>query len=103
MFKRVLSIAFLFLSLGVFASAQSFMSVDEGSRSDKMPDFSINKPLPVLAPEIALQTFLRRTAEQNDKLAGYSDETVVTAELPDTKQKGEYQLERTYTAQPKTL
>jgi hypothetical protein len=68
-----------------------------------MPDFSINKPLPVLAPEIALQTFLRRTAEQNEKLVGYSDETTVTAELPDTNQRGEYQLQRTYTAQPKTL
>ena len=68
-----------------------------------MPDFSINKPLPVIAPETALQIFLRRTAEQNDKLAGYSDETTVTAELPDSNQRGEYQLQRTYTAQPKSL
>jgi hypothetical protein len=103
MFKRSLITASLFLAFGVSASAQQFMHVDEDSRANKMPDFTINKPLPVLAPETALQAFLRRTSEQNEKLAGYSDQTTVTAQLPDTKQKGEYQLERTYTSQPKTL
>ena len=103
MFKSSLITAFLFLAFCVSAPAQQFVHVDEDSRVSKMPDFTIKKPLPVIAPEIALQTFLRRTAEQNDKLAGYSDETIVTAELPDTKQRGEYQLQRTYTAQPKTL
>jgi hypothetical protein len=103
MLKRIHLLAFLFLSLGSFAAAQGFMPLNDDARAKEMPDFSITKPLPVLAPEIALQTFLRRNAEQNEKLAGYSDETTVTAELPDTKQKGEYQLQRTYTAQPKSL
>lgn len=103
MLKSSLTTAFLFLAFCVSGSAQQFVHVDEDSHAQKMPDFTISKPLPVIAPEIALQTFLRRTAEQNDKLAGYSDETTVTAELPDTKQRGEYQLQRTFTAQPKTL
>jgi hypothetical protein len=101
MLKRLLITASLFLSFVTVATAQKF--VDDGQRSNVMPDFSLSKPLPILAPEVALQTFLRRTAEQNQKLAGYHDQTTVTAELPDTRQKGEYQLERTYTRDPKSL
>ncbi len=103
MLRRLLIPAFLFLLLGSVASAQEFVRMDADARPSTMPDFSLNKPLPVIAPEIALQSFLRHTAEQNEKLVGYSDETTVTAELPDTKQRGEYQLERIYTAQPKSL
>jgi hypothetical protein len=101
--RALLLIPVLFLFFSVLASAQGFMHVGDASRPSAMPDFSINKPLPVLAPEIALQGFLKRTEDQSQKLAGYRDETIVTAELPDTNQRGEYQLERTYTAQPKTL
>lgn len=103
MFKSSLTAAFIFLAFCVSAPAQQFVHVDEDSHAPKMPDFTINRPLPIIAPEVALQTFLRRTAEQNDKIAGYSDETTVTAELPDTNQRGEYQLQRTYTSQPKSL
>lgn len=103
MLKRAFITFGLFLSFSVAASSQEFVHVGADSRPASMPDFSISKPLPVLAPELALQSFLKRSSEQGQKLAGYRDETIVTAELPDTNQRGEYQLERTYTAQPKTL
>ena len=54
--------------------------------------------LPRMSPELALQVFTKRSAVQPEKLAAYSDTTIVEAELPDTAQKGEYQLIRSFTA-----
>jgi len=54
--------------------------------------------LPRMAPELALQVFMQRTTAQPGKLAGYTDTTVVEAELPDTAQKGKYELIRSFTA-----
>ena len=59
--------------------------------------------LPRMAPELALQMYEQRTAEQDRKLAEYSDQMVVEAELPDTSQKGEYELVRSYSAQPRQV
>jgi hypothetical protein len=58
--------------------------------------------LPRMAPELALQTFQQRAARQLDEPVSYSANTVVEAELPDTSQRGEYQLRRRFVA-PKTL
>ncbi len=59
-------------------------------------------PLPQMSPELALHIFTQRTIAQSEKLEGYSDTTIIEAELPDSSQKGEYELIRSYTA-PNTL
>lgn len=59
--------------------------------------------LPRMAPELALQMYEQRSAEQDTKLAEYSDQMIVQAELPDTSQKGEYELVRNYSARPRQL
>jgi len=58
--------------------------------------------LPRMAPELALQTFQRRAARQLNEPVSYSANTVVEAELPDTAQRGRFQLRRRFIA-PKTL
>lgn len=58
--------------------------------------------LPRMAPELALQTFEQRSARQSAELAAYSARTVIRAELPESAQTGEYELERHYSA-PHTL
>lgn len=54
--------------------------------------------LPLITPDLALQILTQRTAAQAEKLTGYTDTTIVAAELPDSSQKGEYELIRSYTA-----
>lgn len=54
--------------------------------------------LPRMAPELALHIFSKRSTEQADKVQAYTDRTVVQAELPDTSQKGEFELVRSFTA-----
>jgi hypothetical protein len=58
--------------------------------------------LPRMAPEFALQVLQGHSLVQSAQLAGYSATTVVRAQLPDTAQSGEYQLQRRYSA-PRTL
>ena len=101
--RRLPILAILLTLTATAATAQQFVHVDDNRGKNVIPDLSIPHPLPVLEPGIALQSFVRHAAEQDSKIAAYKDETVVTAELPDTRQKGEYQLERSYTAQPKSL
>ncbi len=55
-----------------------------------------------MAPELTLETFETRTARQNAALASYSATTVIRAELPETKQQGEFEMKRMFAA-PKTL
>jgi hypothetical protein len=55
-----------------------------------------------LSADQALQTYERRSQQQSSALLGYSDTTIVEAELPDTAQHGLYELKRHYAA-PKTL
>ena len=74
-----------------------FASVDE-------PKIDLpGSPLPRMAPELALQMYQQRSVDQALKLAEYTDKTLVQAELPDTRQKGEYELVRNYSAQPRQL
>jgi hypothetical protein len=56
-----------------------------------------------MAPELALRMYEQRSVEQESKLAECSDQMVVEAELPDTSQKGEYELVRNYNARPRQL
>ncbi len=62
-----------------------------------------SSPLPRMAPELALLTYQQQSVVQSMKLAEYSDQTLVQAELPDTRQHGEYELVRNFSAQPRQL
>lgn len=72
------------------------------ARSQLVPELSTLAELPVMSPDLALLTYQRRTAEQTSALAAYSAVTVIRAELPDTAQEGEFELQRKYEA-PHTL
>src|SRR5215469_12211363 len=54
--------------------------------------------LPVMSPELTLSTYQHRIALQAAELASYSTVTVVRAELPDTSQQGEFELQRKFEA-----
>jgi hypothetical protein len=58
--------------------------------------------LPLMSPELALATFQYRSAQQSAQLAAYSAVTVIRAELPETSQQGEFELQRKFEA-PHTL
>ncbi|HVO60517.1 MAG TPA: hypothetical protein VMT53_06255 [Terriglobales bacterium] len=67
-----------------------------------VPDLPTATALPRMAPELALQVYQGRSALQSEDLAGYSAITVVRAQLPDTDQKGEIEVQRHFSA-PHTL
>jgi hypothetical protein len=66
------------------------------------PNLDSTDELPVMSPELTLSTYQHRIALQSAELAAYSAVTVVRAELPDTSQQGEFELQRKYEA-PHTL
>jgi hypothetical protein len=58
--------------------------------------------LPRMAPELALQVCRGRSQVQAEQLASYSATTLIRAQLPDTSQFGEYEVQQHYLA-PRTL
>jgi hypothetical protein len=58
--------------------------------------------LPLMSPELALQTYEARAARQATGIASYTATSVIRAELPESKQQGEYEVKRQYSA-PKSL
>jgi hypothetical protein len=58
--------------------------------------------LPRMAPELALQVCRGRSVIQAEQLASYSTTTLIRAQLPDTSQSGEYEVQQHYLA-PRTL
>jgi len=58
--------------------------------------------LPRMAPELALQVCRGRSVVQAEQLASYSATTLIRAQLPDTSQSGEYEVQQRYLA-PRTL
>lgn len=95
-----------FAAVPPFASAQSaslgphavVSPAAMGVASDRP---SIDLPatgLPRMAPELALQVYTRRAATQTQLIDEYTDRTIVEAELPDTKQQGQYELLRSFKA-----
>ena len=58
--------------------------------------------LPRMAPELALQVYRGRSVIQAQQLASYSATTLIRAQLPDTSQSGEYEVQQHYSA-PRTL
>jgi hypothetical protein len=72
------------------------------ARTADVPAIAAPVALPRMAPELALQVYHGRAVIQSSQLAGYSAETLIRAELPETSQKGEFELQRRYSA-PRNL
>lgn len=70
--------------------------------SQPAPTLGPTAELPLMSPELALATYQQRALQQAAGLAAYSAVTVVRAELPDSSQQGEFELQRKYEA-PHTL
>ena len=81
-------------------SSDPIATIDEGL----LPAASVNEmsfpkvQMPIMAPELALQTFQIRDERQNAGLRSYTDETLVMAELLDTSQRGAFELQRSFVA-----
>jgi hypothetical protein len=100
---RILSIA----ALSLVMSAPAFASdADLTFTGDVAALSSATLNIPPqrarMSPELALQVHDARAQRQARELGAYSDTTIVEAELPQTAQKGSYQLQRMYSA-PKSL
>jgi hypothetical protein len=70
--------------------------------SQPVPMLGPTAELPLMAPELALAIYQKHAEQQAAKLASYSAVTVVRAELPDSAQQGEFELQRRFEA-PHTL
>jgi hypothetical protein len=102
----------LLMKPGADASSPSSMSCFGVPASDIPPAISsgdevavtLAEPavLPRMAPELALQVYRGRSVIQAQQLASYSATTLVRAQLPDTSQSGEYEVQQHYSA-PRTL
>jgi hypothetical protein len=66
------------------------------------PAMAAPATLPRMAPELALHAYQRRSQLQSAELVSYSATTLIRAQLPESSQYGEYELERHYAA-PRTL
>lgn len=89
--------------VGVSAAADGALLVYPFvSGTQPAPAFSTTNQLPVMSPELALATYEHRSSQQASGLSAYSAVTVVRAELPETSQQGEFELQRKYEA-PHTL
>jgi hypothetical protein len=65
-------------------------------------DIPVSIERPKMTPELTLHVFQQRARQQASELSSYSAVMVIDATLPDTQQKGEYEVTRTYEA-PATL
>ncbi len=99
----IIGLVFLF-SIGWAASAQDVavphLSAFGESSSESLP---ANPAMPTVSPEAALELMARHSAEQSEQLAGFESDTLITADLPDTAQHGEFELMRKFTAEPRAL
>jgi hypothetical protein len=82
---------------GVLLVAPEFLTP-----AGSVPSLGPDSNLPVMSPELTLATYEQRSAQQTAALAAYSAITVIRAELPDTSQHGEFELQRRFQA-PHTL
>ena len=109
----IVSLLGLCLPGGVFAQAMfpaggtSLLPAANGelpplllAAGEGQPAVALSGPvaLPVMSPELALATYQYRTAQQSAQLAAYSAVTVIRAELPETSQQGEFELQRKFEA-----
>jgi len=88
------------LSFGVAASDVPPAAISSGD--DVAVPLVEPAVLPRMAPELALQVYRGRSVIQAQQLASYSATTLIRAQLPDTSQSGEYEVQQHYSA-PRTL
>jgi hypothetical protein len=62
----------------------------------------LHPAMPALLPEQALQAFQDRVRRQLWSLQGHTDDTLVTAEVPEASQRAAFELQRTFVA-PRSL
>lgn len=67
-------------------------------RADDIVPPPLTVPLPRMAPELALQAYRGGVVVQAAHLASYSANTLIHAELPDTKQSGVFELSQRYSS-----
>jgi len=77
------------------------LNIVAGSHPDPAPLLPPVR-LPRMAPELALQVMANHAIIQDAHLGSYSAISTVTAKLPDLKERGQFELDRRYTA-PRTL
>ena len=105
--SRVLILALL-LTAAAPLLAQSFLPVSanipdlEMSRSSAGFSLSPVRATPRMSPELALDAYQRRAAQQAEMLGEYTASTRIEAALPDSAQHGEMVVKRHYVA-PKSL
>jgi hypothetical protein len=80
------------------AVISSFDSGDGLRLPDVEASLMPHLPLPLMSPEAALQAFQVHGRQQSVELPSYTDETLVVAELPETSQRGAFELQRSYIA-----
>jgi hypothetical protein len=102
--NRTVSTIVFFLILALAGASAAFAQEVNGFSNASFPSaiFSSQTALPRMAPELALSTFEQRAERQSSELPSYSAVTRISAELPQSKQSGVFELERHYAA-PKTL
>jgi len=80
----------------------ALMVTFEPTDGRSLPALQVGTELPMMSADLALANYERRAALQPSQLASYSAVSVIHAELPDSAQQGEFEVERTYSA-PHTL
>ena len=90
------------LSSDDLATMDSILGSILSSEDSLPPQVTPPTVLPVMSPELALQTYQSRAAQQATSLTSYTSTSVIHAELPESKQQGEYEVKRQYSA-PKSL
>ena len=100
-FKNIL-VAVLILFGAVYACAQQRATLSCDVCSTLLPLApQLHVALPQVTPPLALELFLGQKPSGND--VDYRNQTLVHAELPELNQKGDYELVRAYSAQPRSL
>ena len=84
------------------AAMDSVLDSILSSEDSQAPQLTPPAVLPLMSPELALQTYQERAAQQATGLTSYTSTSVIHAELPESKQQGEYEVKRQYSA-PKSL
>jgi hypothetical protein len=90
------------LSPDDMAAMDSVLNSILSSGDSLPPQLTPPAVLPVMSPELALETYQSRAAQQATDLASYSSTSLIHAELPESRQQGEYEVKRQYAA-PKSL
>lgn len=97
-----LAAAQTFASLAFDASRTTLPTGSSAPNKAAVPDLPSATALPRMAPELALQVYHGRSVLQSQDLAAYSAITVIHAQLPETEQQGEIEVQRHFSA-PHTL